>query len=312
MAAYKDYYQILGVPKDASQKDVKAAFRKLAAKFHPDKQPGNKRAEEKFKEINEAYTVLVDPEKRKIYDQYGTAEGPPPFTGAGQQGQRTFYSEDLGDFSEFFQSLFGGGFGRGSVRTSVFGGGDPFAGYRQERGDPFQGFQQQTRRPARVEGTITVDLQQAYRGDETTIEVDGKRISVRLPKGARDGSRIRLKGQAPGGADLYLTIKIRPHPRFHVEGDNVRVIVEVPDYLAVLGGKVRVPTLDGEVEMTLPKGTQTGRILRLRGQGWPRRDGTRGDGLVEIRVVIPEELSDEQLKRYRELAELAEREAVVH
>ena len=301
MATYKDYYSVLGVPKTATQKEIRAAYRKLAAKHHPDRNPGDKAAEERFKDIGEAYAVLSDEEKRKYYDQFGTAEGRPPFNGGHGAGGHV-NPEDLGDFSDFFQTLFGGGgFAGGQVRSSFFTtGGRPGSA----TGDPFGGFQQ--RPMARdVEGSITVSLDDAYHGATTTITVDGKRIEVKLPQGTRDGSRIRLRGQAPGGGDLYLTVKHEPHPRFKLEGDNVRVHVNVPDHTAVLGGSVRVPTLDGEVEMTLPPRTQSGRTLRLRGQGWPRRDGTRGDELAEVRISIPDTLTDEQLELYRKLRELS-------
>ena len=301
MAAYKDYYQTLGVPKTATSKEIRSAFRKLAAKHHPDRNPDNPEAEERFKEINEAYTVLSDEEKRKFYDQYGSTDGRPPFApGAGGFGGGV-NPENLGDFSDFFQTLFGGGgvrfgegrFGEGRGRTVFTGGTDPFGGFAQR-----QPLQQD------VEGTVTVGLEEAYRGSSPTIEVGGRRIEVTLPKGARDGSKLRLRGQAPGGGDLYLTVKLEAHPRFELEGDNVRVTVDVPDYRAVLGGPVRVPTLDGEVEMTLPKNSGSGRVLRLRGQGWPKRDGGRGDELAEVRVTIPPKATQEQLELYRKLEAL--------
>ncbi len=302
MAAYKDYYSTLGVPKTATQKEIRSAFRKLAAKHHPDRNPDDSEAEERFKEINEAYTVLSDEEKRKFYDQYGSTDGRPPFApGAGGFGGAGVNPENLGDFSDFFQTLFGGGgvrfgegrFSEGRGRTVFTGGADPFGGFAQR-----QPLQQD------VEATLTVGLEEAYRGSSPTIEVEGRRIEVTLPKGARDGSKLRLRGQAPGGGDLYLTIKLEEHPRFHLEGDNVRVTVDVPDYRAVLGGPVRVPTLDGEVEMTLPKNSGSGRVLRLRGQGWPKRDGTRGDELAEVRVMIPPKASQEQLELYQKLEAL--------
>ena len=300
MAAYKDYYTTLGVPKTATQKEIRSAFRKLAAKHHPDRNPDDPEAEERFKEVNEAYTVLSDEEKRKFYDQYGSTDGRPPFApgaGGGFGGAGGVNPENLGDFSDFFQTLFGGGgvrFGEGGRGRTIFtGGADPFGGFAQR-----QPLQQD------VEGTVTVGLEEAYRGSSTTIEVEGRRIEVSLPKGARDGSKLRLRGQAPGGGDLYLTVKLEAHPRFELEGDNVRVTVEVPDYRAVLGGPVRVPTLDGDVDMTLPKNSQAGRVLRLRGQGWPKRDGARGDELAEVRVTIPPNVSQEQLELYQKLEAL--------
>ena len=155
---------------------------------------------------------------------------------------------------------------------------------------------------------MAVDIFTAYHGGQTTITVGGDRIDVRLPKGVRSGTKLRLRGQAPGGGDLILKLSIKGHPTFALDGDNVRVKVAVPDFTAVLGGSVRVPTLDGDVEMSLPKGTQTGRVLRLRGKGWPRRGGGRGDELAEVRVVVPETPSEGQLELYRRLAEVTESE----
>ncbi len=300
MAGYKDYYQTLGVSRDASQQDIKAAFRKLAAKHHPDRNPDDPKAEERFKDVNEAYTALSDPEKRKIYDQYGATGNVPPF--AQQQGGfRTVSSEEFAGFSDFFQSLFGGMMGgRGFAAESGFGSvfGDPGLGRQPGRGAVHV--------PAAVEARLEVGLEQAYRGGETSFRVNSKGLTVTLPAGVRDGARLRLRGQAPGGGDLILVVRHARHPVFSLKGDDVRVRVEVPDYRAALGGSVRVPTLDGEVEMTLPEGTTSGRVLRLRGQGWPRKGGGRGDELAEVRVVVPRRLTPEQEARYRELEELAE------
>jgi curved DNA-binding protein len=292
VAAYKDYYNTLGVSKTANQQEIRAAFRKLAAKHHPDRNPDDPSAEEKFKEINEAYTVLSDDEKRSMYDRFGTTEGIPAgfpggFSGAGS-----------GDFSDFFQSLFGaGGFNGGG-----FNG-----------GNPFEGFQTNSRssRPSDVRGNLNISLEQAFYGTTTMIAVDGKRIEVSVPKGVKDGAKLRLRGQAPSGGDIYLTVQLDSHSIFSLENDNVRVSIDVPDYLAALGGSVRVPTLEGDVDMTLPPQTQAGRTLRLRGQGWYKRDGSRGDELAEVRIVIPDDLSDEQHQLYTKLRELAESPAVI-
>jgi curved DNA-binding protein len=301
MATYKDYYKTLGVDKAASQKEIKSASRKLAAKYHPDKNPGNKKAEEKFKEINEAYTVLSDDEKRKFYDQYGTAEGRPPFEGGFQGGnfqgtgfQGQVNPEDFAGFSDFFQGLFGSGGFSGSTfsggRSTRFGS-DPFGSYQQLNRD--------------VEATLEIDLLQAYHGATTTVSLNGRRIDVTIPKGAKDGTKLRLRGQGTNGGDLYLTLKLRQHPTFKLEGDDIRVVVNVPDYKAVLGGTVRVPTLDGDVEMNLPKGTQSGRTLRLRAKGWIKRDGSRGDELAEIRIVIPTNPSPDVLELYEKLQKVS-------
>jgi curved DNA-binding protein len=276
MANFKDYYQILGVSRGASKDEIKRAFRKLAAKHHPDRNPGDKAAEERFKEINEAYTVLQDDEKRKFYDQYGTADGVPPFAGGNFSGRVN--PEDVAGFSDFFQTL-----------TD-----DPFERFGSAAG------------LRNLEAELEIDLLTAYQGGTRTVTLQGQRLDVTIPKGARDGSKLRLRGQAPGGADVMLRLKLAQHPTFTLDGDTVRVTVPVPDYRAVLGGTVRVPTLDGDVEMSLPKGTQSGRVLRLRGQGWPKRDGSRGDAYAEIQVMIPTQPSPRQLELYENLRALAE------
>ena len=299
MAAYKDYYKILDVPRSASQKEIRAAFRKLAAKFHPDRNKDDPKAEERFKEVNEAYTVLSDEEKRKFYDQYGSSGGPPPFQpgAGGARGYTTSVNpEEFAGFSDFFQSLFGGSFGgfQGGYQTTF--GGEPFGSFRGGSRPV----------PRASEAELTVDLPLAYKGGTTTVSIDGRRVEITIPAGSREGSRLRLRGQAPGGGDLILKIRLAEHPIFSLDGDNVRVQVQVPDYRAVLGGTVRVPTLDGEVEMKLPPGTRSGRILRLRGQGWPRsrntgEQGARGDELAEIVVTIPTTPTAEQRKLYEKL-----------
>lgn len=298
-ATYKDYYSVLEVPRTASQKDIRAAFRKLAARHHPDRNPDDPSAEERFKEINEAYTVLSDEEKRSFYDQFGS-EGPrQPFAGGGSAGAgfQQMNPEDMAGFSDFFQSLFGGAFGGSGFSTSFQQGGT---------GQDFSGFGRQVRSaPRSVEAELEVDMQTAFRGGETTFAIDGKQLTVNIPAGSRNGNRLRLRGQAPGGGDLILRLKLASHPVFTLDGDNVRVNISVPDYRAVLGGNVTVPTLSGDVIMSIPKGTPSGRILRLRGQGWPRRDGTRGDELARVNIVVPDAPGKEQLEAYGRLEELA-------
>lgn len=317
MAAFKDYYEMLGVGRDASQDDIKRAYRKLAAKHHPDRNPGDEAAEDRFKEINEAYTVLADPEKRKVYDQYGTTGQVPPqgaWGGAPGGGRVHVDADSVGDFSEFFQSLFGGGFGgfggaRGGGFTTRTVGGDPFRGDPMG-GDPFgAGRVRHEPRPRTVEANLEIELERAYRGGDVPISVDGTRVTVTVPPGARDGAKLRLRGQAPGGGDLILIVRHRPHPEFTVRGDTVRTELHIPDHLAALGGKARAPTLDGPVDVTVPAGSSTGRTLRLRGQGWPKRGGGRGDQLVELQVTVPEHPTEEQKRAYRKLQAIAEGKA---
>ncbi len=285
---YKDYYAILGVPRTASEDEIKRAYRKLARKYHPDvnKDPG---AEEKFKEIGEAYAVLSDPEKRKVYDRYGATQAPPPPPAGGWHVEG-----NPQDFSDFFQTLFGGGLG------DLFGGGTR----RTARGP---------RRGRDYEAEIAIPLDVAYRGGEQTLQIGDERISVSIPKGVRPGQRIRLPGKGGPGkppGDLYLTVRLVPGPTFRLEGDDVYTTIDVPAPLALVGGKVRVPTLDGFVELTIPPRTQAGRKLRLRGKGWPKRGGGRGDQYAEVRVVVPEHPTPEEERLYRELAELLRKRGV--
>ncbi len=269
----KDYYAILGVPKNATQEEIKRAYKRLARKYHPDvnKSP---EAEERFKEINEAYAVLSDPEKRRVYDTYGTTGAPPPPPPGGYD----FSGFDVGDFSDFFQELFGPG---------LFGFG------RSRRG-----------RDLRAELPLT--LEEAFRGGEKWIEVGGKRFPVRIPPGVQEGTLLRLAGLGSGNppGDLLLTVRLLPHPRFRLEGQDLYATLDVPAPIAVVGGRVRVETLEGPLEVTVPPRTQAGRKLRLRGKGFPGPGG-RGDLYLEVRVVVPEHLTPEEEALWRRLAEVS-------
>ena len=272
----KDYYAILGVPRNATQEEIKRAYKRLARQYHPDvnKSP---EAEERFKEINEAYAVLSDPEKRKVYDTYGTATPPPPPPPGGYD----FSGFDVEDFSDFFQELFGGG---------LFGS----MGRRRPR------------RGRDLRAELPLSLEEAFRGGEKVVEVGGRRVSVRIPPGVQDGSTIRLAGLGGPGeppGDLLLTVRLLPHPVFRLEGQDLYATLDVPAPIAVVGGKVRAPTLEGPVEVTIPPRTQTGRKLRLKGKGFPGPHG-RGDLYLEVRVVIPEHLSPEEEALWRKLKEV--------
>jgi curved DNA-binding protein len=299
VAAFKDYYEVLGIARDASEKDVRRAFRAAAAKHHPDRNPDDPAAEERFKEINEAYTVLSDPEKRAIYDRYGR-EGPAPggFAGGGFARGGPVYTnvrpEDMAGFSDFFRSLFGGAAGEGAFDST---GGTPF-------GTPF-GRAAAPRAPRAVEATLGVALERAYTGGPVSVRIDGRGLEVTLPEGVRDGAKLRLRGQAPGGGDLVLIVRHEPHGRWRLHGDTLHGRVDVPDHVAVLGGTVRVPALDGDVDLSVPPGTTAGRKLRLRGRGWPLGGGRRGDAVVEVRVVVPAAVNDEQRAAYARLRDLA-------
>ena len=308
MAAFKDYYKVLGIDKSASEKDVRRAFRALAAKHHPDRNRDDPGAEERFKEINEAYTVLSDAEKRAVYDRYGS-EGPRAagvpgggfqggFPGGFPGGGRVYTNvrpEDAAGFSDFFRSLFGGGMGEGTfgpMRGSDVGG------------SPF-GAPSGARSPRTVEATLGVALERAFRGGPVSVRVDGRALEVTLPEGVRDGAKLRLRGQAPGGGDLVLVVRHEPHAHWRLKGDTLVGSVDVLDHVAVLGGTVRVPTLDGDVQLSVPGGTSSGRKLRLRGRGWPTGDGVHGDAIAEVRVVVPTAVSEEQRAAYERLRDLA-------
>ncbi len=309
---FKDYYKILGVTRKASQDEISKAFKKLARKHHPDLNPGDAGAEAKFKEAGEAYEVLKDPEKRKLYDQLGPnwQQGqnfqPPPgfenmrfnFSGQGGPGGAGF---GAGGFSDFFETLFGGA---GGPRGGGFGG----------------SFQQRPRRGQDAEVTYEIGLEQAFAGGPQSVTLqehvpgaDGypvmqkRTLKVSIPPGVKDGQKIRLAGQGnPGGAggepgDLYLRIKLRPHPQFKVKEDNVVYDLALTPWEAALGATVRVPTLDGAVEMKIPPGVGSGARLRVRGKGLGTA-GKRGDQMVRIMIQTPKTLSDEERRLWEELA----------
>ena len=266
----KDFYAVLGVSKDASEADIKKAYRKLARTHHPDQNPGDAAAEKRFKEISEAYDVLSDPKDRQEYDALrAMGGGGARFTAPGGSG--------AGGFEDVFGDMFGGGAGPGSFRTSSGAGGpdlsDLFGAFA---GGGFGGA---------VEGT-TVSLRAA----------DGETVEVRIPKGIRDGQKVRARGKgSPGTAgrgDLMVTVQVREHPFFQRDGDDLRVQVPVTFDEAALGATVEVPTLAGPVKVKVPAGSQSGRVLRLKGRGVASAKHT-GDLLVELQVAVPAELSDE-------------------
>jgi curved DNA-binding protein len=293
--AYKDYYKLLGVERSASEKEIKQAYRRLARKHHPDVNPGDKAAEEKFKEISEAYEVLSDKEKRTKYDQYGQywrqagqpGAGPPPGW-AGDFGGADF---DVGasGFSDFFEMLFG--HDRAGTRTT-----------HRRMWTPARGRD--------VEYEIEVSLEDAFSGATKTFTIDGRRIEVKIPKGVKQGSRIRLAGQGEPGpgsesGDLYLIVRLRRHPRFEVKDSDLYTDVPVPYTIAALGGEVEVGTLAGKVSMKIPAGTGGGQTFRLAGQGMSHLRGTaRGDLYARIKVTVPKTLSQRERELLAELAKL--------
>jgi DnaJ-class molecular chaperone len=260
----RDPYEVLGVARTASEDEIKKSYRKLARQYHPDRNPGDKQAEAKFKEVQEAYDLLSDKDKRAQYDRFGFTGGPGqggpggPFRWQGFEGQNV-NPEDLSDILRQFGM---GGGGRGGV-----GGGDVdleelFGGQRT------RGRGRRPRQPEGVESEITVPFMTAARGGTVQLSVDDRQIDVKIPPGFEDGKKLRLAGQAPGGGDLFLTVRVEPHPYFKREGNDV--VLEVPISIpeAVLGGKIDVPTVDGSwLTVKVPPGTSTGSRLRLRGKG---------------------------------------------
>ena len=311
---YKDYYKTLGVDRKASEEEIKRAYRKLALQHHPDRNPGDKRAEEKFKEINEAYQVLSDAEKRTRYDQLGDSyqryqqRGGAPggfnwedwFTqqpggpGVGARNVRVEVGDldDIlgGGFSEFFSRIFGGSPGMGQAAAR--------AGATRERG----------RRPS-YEQETEITLQEAYQGTTRLFEVDGRRLEVKIPPGARTGTKVRVPEAITTGlpgqkGDLYLVIKVMDNSNFDRKGNNLYTDVEIDLYTAVLGGETTVETLSGKVVLTIPPGTQPGQTFRLAGRGMPnlKNSHSHGDLFVRIKVRIPRQLSPRQKELFTQLA----------
>ncbi len=299
---YKDYYKILGVDRKASHDEISKAFKKLARKYHPDLNPGDKNAEDKFKELNEAYEVLKDEEKRRMYDQLGPdwQNGQQFQGGPGFENFQFNFGGDFGGggssgFSDFFETLFGGR-GRGA---SGFGP------------DPFGNFSGRQARGRDVEAELSISLEDALKGGSRQISLqtsDGpKTLNVTIPAGVREGARLRLSGQggsAAGGqpGDLYLRISFLPHALFRVEGDTIVYDLPLTPWQAALGDKVRVPTLEGTVELSIPPGTSSGRKMRLRGKGLGAA-GNRGDEMVNISIKIPAKMTAEQKERWEALAQ---------
>jgi curved DNA-binding protein len=329
---YKDYYSILGVPKTASQADIRKAYRKLARKHHPDQNQGDKTAEQRFKDLNEANAVLSDPEKRTLYDQLGSNWEAYARAGAGAQAGRAgaagnpfggsgfgggqggagnvryeFRSSgDPGEFSDFFRMFFGGGGApgpgaaagagsRSSSRRASTGGG---AGSLEDllAGMGGTGAFQTTATPSQLppaEAEAEISLEEAFTGTTRLVDVDGKRLEVTIPPGVITGSRIRLAGKGGQNRDLYIVAKVLPHPVFTRNGADITRELRVTLREALLGGDVPVGTLTGRVLLTLPPGTQNGRTFRLTGQGMPRLKGEgRGDLYVKVQVVLPATLSE--------------------
>ena len=299
---YKDYYKSLGLQRSASTDEVRKAYRKLAMQYHPDRNPNNKQAEEKFKEINEAYQVLSDKQKRARYDQLGSAysnweQG----SGGGRQGDfdwsqwfggqpgasggtRVDYG-DLNDlfggqeaFSDFFRSIFGGG---GGAQTATRGRSRP--AYQQP---------------------VTISLDEVYHGTSRSLQSDGRQLEIRIPAGVKTGSKVRAAGAGPDGSDLYLIVDVAEDNRFEREGDDLHTSADTDVFTAILGGEAEVKTFEGIVKLKIPAGTQPEQVFRLSGRGLPRLKSahTKGDLFVRVKVKIPKKLSIKQKSLLEEAA----------
>lgn len=284
---YKDYYKALGVSKSATPEEIRAAFKKLAMKYHPDRNQGDAQSEEKFKEVNEAYQVLSDQEKRQRYDQLGSAyfdyqRGGGQPNGfdwgryASQSGGQTVDFNDLfgdnGGFSDFFSAFFGGAGGANS--------------------DPFR----RNARPQHYEQAVTISLSEAYHGTARIIEGPNKKLEVKLPAGARTGTKVRVQGGAPNGSDLYLKIVVADDNRFKREGNDLYITVTIDVFTAMLGGECEIVTLSGRVMLTIPAGTQPDQKFRVQKRGMPqlKDPNSFGDLYVQVKVQIPKHLNPDQ------------------
>jgi DnaJ-class molecular chaperone len=302
---FRDYYETLGVPRDAKEENIKTAYRKLARKYHPDLNPNNKQSEDKFKEIQEAYEVLGDPEKRSKYDQLGanwksgSEFTPPPqwdgnfdfgemFGGGSSRRSGGFSPQGGGSFSDFFETLFGGIPGGAAGR----------------------GPRPRSRPPEDAETELELPLLDMHRGITQKLTVNfaksQKVLDVRIPPGARDNSRIRIAGGGPQGGDLYVRLKQQPDPHFAAKGDDTESVVEITPWEAALGAAIEVPTLDGRAEIRVPPGVASGQRLRLRGQGLNIRGGGRGDQLVVLKIVLPKPMTAEEKRLFEELQRVSQ------
>lgn len=294
----KDYYSILGISKTASEEEIKKAYRKLAVKYHPDKNAGNKEAEERFKEVNEAYEVLSDPEKRKKYDRFGenwnrvdesqfaSQGGQYPGGSYSFQGDPSEFFGESGDYADIFESLFGGGRSNGKRKQSS----------RKAKGQDLQ-------------SQITISIEEAYHGTSRIFELNNEKIRIRLKPGAYNGLVIKVTGKgAPGtnggaAGDLYIGIQVLPHATYAREGNDIRQQMLVDLFTAVLGGEKEINTLSGKLKIKIPAGTQNNKLFRLKGKGMPvyNKEGQFGDLLLDISVTIPENLTEDQKRLFKEL-----------
>ncbi len=306
---FRDYYDLLGITRDASNEEIKKVYRQLARRYHPDVNPGNKEAEEKFKDIGEAYEVLSDQVKRAQYDQFsrywkqgGSRKQKSPV--GDNRGGRTGTEEvDFGQFSDF-NAFLEQVLGRNKDRVGATAATDTRDVFRP--GTKRTAYTVSSRAGRRnVEARLTLPLEKAYQGGKERIRLeDGRSLEVSLPDGMFTGQSIRLREQGIAGGDLYLKITVSPHPFFKVEGADIFCQLPITPSEAVLGGQVEVPTLDGLVKMSIPSGVKSGQRLRLANKGYPDDKGRRGDQIVEIQIVAPKNLSSQERELYEKLRQI--------
>jgi curved DNA-binding protein len=315
---FRDYYEILGVTKDASSEEIKKVYRRLARQYHPDLNPGDKEAEEKFKTIGEAYEILSDPSRRSQYDQFSRYWKQKGFAGAKQTSKpkgwgdnransRTGQSVDPSEFPDF-ESFINQVIGVSSRKETKTSAGstttsDPFRTPRTKVAYTVNTPPKAVRRD--IEARLTLPLEKAYQGGNERIRLeDGRSLEVTMPPAMVTGQTIRLRNQGIGGGDLYLKITVEPHPLFKLEGANIFCQIPVTPSEAVLGGQVEAPTLDGPVKMTIPPAVRSGQRFRLANKGYPAEGGKRGDQLVEVQIVTPKNITEEERQLYEKLREV--------
>ncbi|BBD63673.1 chaperone DnaJ domain-containing protein [Nostoc commune NIES-4072] len=314
---FRDYYEILGVSKDASGEEIKKVYRRLARQYHPDLNPGNKESEEKFKDIGEAYEVLSDSAKRSQYDQFsrywkqkgfaGNKQTPKAKTwqtgASDRNGNQDVDPSQFSDFESFINQVIGVKNKNTASKSNNGNNTDPFRSPRTKVAYTVSPPPRTTRRD--IEARLTLPLEKAYQGGNERIRLeDGRSLEVSMPPGMVTGQTIRLRNQGVGGGDLYLKITVTPHPLFKLDGLNILCQVPVTPTEAVLGGQVEAPTLDGPVKMTIPEGVRSGQKFRLGNKGYPSDDGKRGDQLVEIQIVTPKNISQEERELYEKLRQI--------
>ncbi len=311
MQNYRNYYDILMLPRNATSEEIKTAYRRLARQYHPDLNPQDRLAEQKFKDINEAYEILSDTNKRSEYDRYSRfwnqSSVNPRKTYNGNGTVRNVDYSKYQDFDSFVERL-------RNPRTTINNSPNPDRGNRI-RYDTADSFRPGVTKTAKVvtprsnrrdiEARLTLPLEKAYRGGRERIRLeDGRSLEVEMPSATINGQRVRLRGQGIGGGDLYLKITVAPHPFFKLQGVDIYTQIPVTPSEAVLGGAIEIPTIDGTVKMNVPSGVKSGQRLRLANKGYPRNEGTRGDQLVEISIVVPDKISDREQQLYQQLRQI--------